>query len=558
MVSPNLTRKIDNSLTINTNTKKLFQVIYREQTKDEENDDVPKIRVSELISKMAFYYEKIRNSVDYKEEYLLRKNAIDRILKRLIVIEGVVKESKSEEIAKNLLIELIRAGYLPNNKIPEEKINEVKILIEKYLKLKNYSLARLKASPEIKSKNQQNERTSLTNWLISTAASEIEEIIGLDKANKTVISNMYEDLISIVKLPTDLKFEKDLEIQIYLGIYRNFLKFDQDMLGFILFKYYSANWENPKDEDIAKIAQNIISLRQAIGYQLNHPISKQLDKIINRYTVFYTILIDVISEDPTGAYESLKNDAKAFPRLIKKVCARRYKSIKSKLWRAAIRSIIYIFITKSVFVVLLEVPAIQWFGGELNYTSLAINITFPAFLLFLIVIFTQVPSDDNTKKVIDGIEEIVYLEKKKAEQYILRKPVKRSKLANAIFGIFYTITFFLSFGFVIWALDFIAFNFVSITIFLFFLALVSFFGLRIRKGTKEFIIIEPKENIFSFILDFFYVPIIATGKWLMEKFSRINVFVFFLDFIIEAPFKIFVEVAEQWTKYVRERKDEIS
>ncbi|MFH1427052.1 MAG: hypothetical protein ABIG60_00795 [Patescibacteria group bacterium] len=558
MVSPKLTRKLDNSLTINTNTKKLFQVIYREQTKDEENDDVPKIRVSELISKMAFYYEKIRNSVDYKEEYLLRKNAIDRILKRLIVIEGVVKESKSEEIAKNLLIELIRAGYLPNNKIPEEKINEVKNLIEKYLKLKNYGLARLKASPEIKSKNQQKERTSLTNWLISTAASEIEEIIGLDKANKTVVSNMYEDLLDIVKLPTDLKFEKDLEIQIYLGIYRNFLKFDQDMLGFILFKYYSAGWENPKDEDIAKIAQNIISLHQAIDYQLNHPISKQLDKIINRYTVFYTILIDVISEDPTSAYESLKNDPKAFPRLIKKVCARRYKSIKSKLWRAAFRSIIYIFITKSIFAVLLEVPAIQWFGEELNYTSLAINVTFPAFLLFLIVIFTRVPSDDNTKKVIDGIEEIVYLEKKKDEQYLLRKPVKRSNLANAIFGIFYTITFFLSFGFVIWALDFIAFNFVSITIFLFFLALVSFFGLRIRKGTKEFIIIEPKENIFSFILDFFYVPIIATGKWLTEKFSRINVFVFFLDFIIEAPFKIFVEVADQWAKYVKERKEEIS
>jgi len=30
-----------------------------------------------------------------------------------------------------------------------------------------------------------------------------------------------------------------------------------------------------------------------------------------------------------------------------------------------------------------------------------------------------------------------------------------------------------------------------------------------------------------------------------------------LDFIIEAPFKIFVDIAEQWTKYVRERKEDI-
>jgi len=88
--------------------------------------------------------------------------------------------------------------------------------------------------------------------------------------------------------------------------------------------------------------------------------------------------------------------------------------------------------------------------------------------------------------------------------------------------------------------------------------LISFFGIRIRRNTKELVVIPPKENIFNFILDFFYVPVVAVGKWLSEKFSQVNVFVFVLDFIIEAPFKIFVEIAEEWTKYVKNRKDEIS
>ena len=70
-------------------------------------------------------------------------------------------------------------------------------------------------------------------------------------------------------------------------------------------------------------------------------------------------------------------------------------------------------------------------------------------------------------------------------------------------------------------------------------------------------IIEPKETIFSLLLDFFYVPIVTAGKWLAEKFSRINIFVFILDFIIEAPFKIFVETADEWTKYVKERKEDM-
>jgi hypothetical protein len=30
-----------------------------------------------------------------------------------------------------------------------------------------------------------------------------------------------------------------------------------------------------------------------------------------------------------------------------------------------------------------------------------------------------------------------------------------------------------------------------------------------------------------------------------------------MDFIIESPFKVFVEIAEDWTKYVKEKKEEI-
>src|SRR6056297_3654437 len=132
MVSPYLQRKSQTALHISDHAKDLFRAVYKQQTQaDEPGDNVPKIRVSDLISKMAFYYEKIRNSVDYNEEYLLRKDAIERILKRQIVIESMLKASKGEEIAKHLLVELIRAGYLPNNKIPESKVNEIGRVIEK-------------------------------------------------------------------------------------------------------------------------------------------------------------------------------------------------------------------------------------------------------------------------------------------------------------------------------------------------------------------------------------------------------------------------------------------
>lgn len=544
--------KEENTFTLNTDTRRLFQVIYHEQHKEERGEDeVPKIKVSELISKMSFYYEKIRNAVDYKEEYLLRKNAIARILKRQLVIEGAItaQVSKSRDIAKHLLIELIRAGYLPNNKLPETKIDEVGEVVEKYILLRKYSLDY--------SKKNSKTNGDLTKWIITMVACDIEERLGRSKVEQVVISNLYDNLSKNIQLSEDSEYKEDREIQIYIAIHRLFLRYDNDLMSFLLFKYYNSNWQDAGEDDIKKIGKNIDALYGAIQSQLNHPLAKQINKIVRRYAGFFSILTDVMAENPVEVYESIKTDPKAFPRNIKNICLKRYKQAKSKLWRAAVRSIIYIFVTKSVFAAALEVPASKWFGDEVNPLALAINVSFPAALLFLAVLFTKLPSEANTNKIIEGINEVSFTEYERKDPFMLQKPVKRSKWANAIFGLLYTVTFLISVYAVIWSLDKIGFHWVSITIFLFFLAFVSFFTIRIRKNVRELIVIEPKENIITFFVDFFYVPIVSAGKWLSEKFSRINVFVFILDFIIEAPFKIFVEIAEEWTKYVKERKEEI-
>ena len=547
-LNPTISKKEEIIFTPNENAKKLFQVIYHEKNKPEEDNDASKIKVSELISRLAFYYEKIRNSVDYKEEYLLRKNSILRNLKRQVVIEGSLKIINAEEVAKNLLVELIRAGYLPNNKLPETKIGEIAAIISKYLEL------RLSGLPKIADEKVRNK---ISRWIFTLAAAEIEEKLDINPVTQTAISNLYELLSEHIALPDGSIYQPDREIQIYLSIHRVFMKFDNDMLEFLLLKYYNANWTKAGDKEIKYLTDHLEAVKTEIDAQINHPLSAQLNKTINRYAVYSTILNDVISDNPIGVYESFKSDPKVFPRLVKKFAQKRYHQAKIKLRRAATRSIIYIFLTKMVLAVILEVPVTLWLGEVLNYNSLAINVTFPPLLLFLIVLCTRMPSEANTQKIIQGVEEIVFIEKERKESIVLRQPLKRSRCVNAVFAVIYAITFFITFGLVIYLLDKIHFTFVSIIIFLFFLTLVSFFSLRIRRVAREMYIIERRENIFSFIMDFFYVPIIEVGKWLNEKFSRINFFVFILDFIIEAPFKIFVDIAEEWTKYVKERKEEI-
>jgi hypothetical protein len=47
------------------------------------------------------------------------------------------------------------------------------------------------------------------------------------------------------------------------------------------------------------------------------------------------------------------------------------------------------------------------------------------------------------------------------------------------------------------------------------------------------------------------------GQWLSTRLSNINVFVFVLDFIIEAPFKTFVEIFEGWIYFIKEEREKI-
>ncbi|MDP2736235.1 MAG: hypothetical protein Q8O59_00405, partial [bacterium] len=452
-LNPTISKKEDIIFTPNENAKKLFQVIYHEKNKSDDDDDTPKIKVSELISRLAFYYEKIRNSVDYKEEYLLRKNSILRNLKRQVVIEGSIKTVNAEEVAKNLLVELIRAGYLPNNKLPEIKISETAAVISKYLNLR--SLGLLKIADE-KARNE------IGKWIFTLAAAEIEEKLNVDPVMQTAIGNIYELLSEHIALPDGSIYKSDREIQIYLSIHRIFMKFDDDMLELLLLKYYNANWGKATDQEIKYLADRLEVIKSEIDAQMNHPLAAQLNKIINRYAVYFTILNDVVSDDPVGVYESFKSDPKAFPRLVKKFALKRYQEAKVKLRRAAVRSIIYIFLTKMVLAFILEVPVTLWLGEILNYNSLAINIGFPPLLLFIIVLFTRTPSEANTQKIVQGVEEIVFVEKERKEPIVLRQPLKRRKGISAAFAVIYSITFFITFGLVIYFLDKIHFTFVSI------------------------------------------------------------------------------------------------
>jgi len=56
------------------------------------------IFVDEIASRVASFYEKIRGIIEWREEHLLRKTAIERVLRRRLVFQ-----KSGEEIAEPLV-----------------------------------------------------------------------------------------------------------------------------------------------------------------------------------------------------------------------------------------------------------------------------------------------------------------------------------------------------------------------------------------------------------------------------------------------------------------------
>ena len=128
--------------------------------------------------------------------------------------------------------------------------------------------------------------------------------------------------------------------------------------------------------------------------------------------------------------------------------------------------------------------------------------------------------------------------------------------SNQSLNIFFLITFAISFGIVTWVLRVLHFNWFGVLIFLFLFSVVSFFNALVRQPIRELLISREKEGMVGMLIDTLSMPFVRIGKWMSVNFSRINVFIFLFDVIIEAPFKVVVRFVQQWSGFIRKKKEE--
>jgi len=539
---------------ISQSTQKLIQLYQFWYQSLQSKEGVSTVHVDEVALRVASFYEKIRQIVDWKEEHLMKRAAIIRKLKRRFLdweLNGLSVENK---IAEPLVLELIRGGHFPNDKIEESKIAEVQKIINKYIFI-------FKNSPAARSPR---EKLQFYNWILEIAACEIEEILAPFRREKALINYMFELMKERIRLKEGIFVirgmkDEEKDIQIYIAVQQSLFKLDSPIISYHLINYKYPQWKNPTEEFLAEITRNIYNIWANIEKDLSHPLGKKIYAICERYDTPYLLLGDILSqENPTEVAKKITNP-EILEGLIRKAYQKRFSTLKKRLSRAAFYYTLSVLLTNSVSVVILEIPVanlIYGFFSRNPLLTIPVDILAPTFLMFLFVATIRLPLETNLNFVIVETMKIVY-QKEKVDTYEIKIPQKRGFITKFIITLFYLLGAFISFGFVVWIFQLVKFPATSIIINLIFIALIVFGGLIIRERSKELTVEQRPVGLFGFLFDILFLPVAGCGRWLSNKWKRYNAIAAFFNALIDMPFSIFVEFIENWRFFLKEKKEEI-
>lgn len=495
------------------------------------------ISVNPLVAELATWYEKLRTAMEYRVDEVLLRAAIERILKRRLILGG-----NGQSISAPLIRELVWARYFPDSSIPESVISKVSSEIDLYLNFEN------------KINNIHRINKGLVNdWTLHLLSSEIENILKPNDPKDLMNNYIYRIFRNKVTIADDTDEIRD--IQVFIAVRRAYGNDDLAFLRYHLFKQYFGKLS---DSTLDKIANDFPDGVKMIESQFKYPVKDKIYSYIKNQTIPFLILDEVFKKN-RGQVAALVSDEDKLNAEILSTCSQKYKSISSKVRRAIVRSVVFIFFTKAIFAFFIEGTFEKLIYGQIIWSSIAINIISPVILMIIVGILIKTPTRENSFRILKKIQTILYDENPDLGDPLVvkKRPGKTDPILWTVFILLWLATFVLSFGGIMFILTKLHVNPLSQSIFMFFLAIVSFISFRINRIAYMYTVKDNKENFSSLLFDFFFMPFIQVGKRVTSAISQLNIILFIFDFVIETPFKGIFAFFEQWLLFLRTQREKL-
>jgi len=487
------------------------------------------IEVSSATKRIAFAYERFRNTLEPDEEEILRRKAIHRILERRLF-----EDRPPVTVATTLLQEMIRGNYIkPCSKSLAEKV-----------------ASKLKKTKQIYAALPSNQ----AGWFMQLAAVAIDHELFPPNRQEALVHLMYHDSFQRIAWTDNFVIKEDRPTQLYLSCHRALFAADNNELAYHYFIHHFPAWQNKElsGSEVSQIAKDIPQFHTFIDSALNHPARDRLTRLLRPVAVPYLALRDMINDKGITAFDS----EEIFDQAAQEAITGRTRKTRDRMSRRAWHSILFLFLTKTLLALFIEIPYEKYLLGQVHYLALASNIAFHPLLLFILATTVRLPGQRNAERVVEQMKTIITGEGE-LPTILISAPRRYGTATWSAFAIFYAILFIAIFWGLFSILDRLEFSLLAMFFFVVFLGLVSFLATRIRRSAEDLRLVPKGETAFSAITSFFALPVLEFGRWLAQNIRQLNVLLFLMDRVLEAPFKILIDITEEWFDFIRDRREEI-
>ncbi len=496
-------------------------------------DPGPTYHVAGIGAGFYFAYEQLRNAAAYREHHLLLRSAIERFLKR-----SLKWHDADQLVGAELVVELTQAGYLKNDTVATVRIGQIDALLRQYQVVAQRLVTQERVKADL-----------AATWLYQIASARIEDLLTPNRRLAVFMAFAYEHYLQAIEPPQSAIDEDELTypIALYAAMQRTLFKSD---LATTRYYCLAARLAHLGDAELKDFARTNILLDEL--YQ--SPLANRLSRLINRYGAPMRMLRELVTETATTPDTIVDRSATLLK--LKRLTQQQYQLVHDRLHGQVAKALLFIFLTKTLLGVAIEVPYDLAVMGAIAWSPLILNIMFPIVYMVLIGARITTPSQHNTELVTSYADRILYQGAGAPLEYRPRKRVNSRSLKLA-FNIIYTVGFLVSFGLVSWVLYLLDFNIVNGIIFFVFLSAVSFLGFRLRQSARELAVLDEHQGLLQTLADFLSTPFIRLGWWLSDRYSKLNLVTVLLDVAIEMPLKTTLRLVQQWIGFMRDKQEEL-
>lgn len=486
------------------------------------------IHVPDVGGRLTFAYETLRNAAEYSEEHLLMRRAIERYLRRNTNWRGDL----APELGRDLVTELTQARYLPNDTISVRTGRQIFEVVQKWQQI----FGQAQSTNEVR-------QGQVSEWIEQLASVEVERLLIDERLADIFTDFAYGHYLRAIDQNQFGDYEeRTYQLSLYLAVHRALIKSD---IATARFYAIALQGQDP--------IKDFVSRNKLVDELFQFALTNQLTRLIHRNGAPMRVLREIVRNHPNVS--EILRSKRRLQSQVEAVSQEQYQQTRKRLNNGIIRSVAFIFLTKMLVGLGIEIPYDLIATGSIAVLPLVLNLVFPPLYMATLGLGIRRPNQHNTGVILDYIERIMYPTDRPVE-YKLKRSVGSSQTL-AVFNVLYGLTFILSFGVMIWVLKALQFNMVHGAIFFLFLSAVSFFGFRLTQSSKEYVMVAQKEGGASIATDFFMTPFIRAGQWLSDKYSRLNIVTLVLDIAIEMPLKTSLRILRQWMSFLRDKREEL-